>query len=286
MVQGRRIPDSPRAILAGLMLAVFLASVGIAWWLAARQGRPRENGAATIRLIRQRLSELWPVETETLWYLHRSQTGRPVGWSMVRRQRREGMFAGVKIVASRRTGQVYAERWEVGDGAAAGQYFASARGRSEVTRIALGAGKVAVERRAGFLRRQAEAPAPDNYIPEGLQPLALRLVATGQAEARFAFISNDESISEVGELLFSTLHVQPAGPRRLRLTYATHENRWSTLVDLDERGTVAGAHDLRSGVSYSRATLEELSTVFPEARRYADRDADPARNAPDSEDET
>jgi|GEM_PF-3156239 len=289
MVPGQTQSSWRRFGLTYSMVLVFLASVAAAAWLADVRAEPMDRGADTMQALRRELPRLWSGPGETLWYLLTGPSGQQGGWLMQDWRREDGTYAGRTI--TRTQNDLYVEQWRVSDDARKGTYLAWPwSDRRDRTAIALDGNTVVVEQDRGRRRRIARAPTPANYIPEGLSSLAVRLACVGGSSARFAMIYNDEAISG-GRLAFGALAVEPQSPRRARVSYlpATSPD-WTDVVVLDEKGRIVERHNLRTGLTYRLADLEQVRRLYPEAGRFAGPAGEtqptrPAGDEPDAMDE-
>lgn len=279
------------AVLAGLMVAVLLLSVGLAAWIARGRSRPVRRGAEIVEHIRQRrLSAFWPREKQTFWYLSYGRSGRPRGWWLAERRATGDGFAGRRVW--RAGSQIHREAWKIDDGAVVCEYQASSSlieraspGRVPVLRqvsataITLRGRKVTVRREALGVGQAATGEAPDNYLPEGISPLAYHLTIAGEEPATFAMIFNQQAVLG-GRVQFASAKVAPQGSRKLGVTYSTLRGSSSDRITVDENGQVESSEGLDTGESYRRVPQEEVMKAFPEAVLFARPDAPPEPNAP------
>ncbi len=240
-----------RGLLAGLMLAVLLASVGIAWLLDRRSAGKVHAGAKIVQKIRAKgLEHYWPEKLQIDWFLIQSN-GNTIGWKASARARASGggKFIGVdvEVVPEQHSSH---EIWTLNADATAGAYhadFRSAGGKGLKTDILLNDGVVTVIQYTTAVRSaKARADAPENYLPEGTLHLAVRQAADTRADAQFAMVFNERpNRDETVE--FGTLRLQYLGSsqtqqgrtvHRVRMSETRGRGKHGTVFELDEKGKI------------------------------------------------
>jgi len=247
------------------MLGVLLASVATAWLLVQRRTIPARRGAEIMRRIRtETLSAYWPDKPLGLWYLRRDGSGKPVSFYGVVRELTGDGFAGETIMLE--PDRLLRESWRLSGDAAAGQYraYAAPPFSAAETSILLHDGRIEV-RRGRRPAHQAGASEPDNYIPEGLLHLVIRLVGEGGDKAAFKMIFNEEAIAG-GQVQFALATMIPQSNRSVRVKFDSSAGGTTKIYDLDETGRVVRIRDEQDQVIYTLVDLAELIRHFPAVR--------------------
>jgi len=279
MSEGRGISETTRrSALAGLMMALLAASVGVAWWLAASRRFDPLAGRKVLDGIRARgLHALWGDKLVEDWYILRRADDKPVGWSVSRRLRRQsGGYAGTRIG---RAGDLFSEQtWAIDDKARAGQYVShqwqwqpvSLPGQQEARRVALPTteitlrgGRVTVVRADAFRAVKASAPAPEDYIPEGLADLVMYETAIQGGKAVFRLLPDDQAIIQ-GRVAFATVRVTPEGGRVVRREF---DDSHEIMVFEETRGLLKVTY-LPSGIWEEASSAQAVGRIFPDAKSY------------------
>ena len=231
---------NPRAALATLVLmGILLLTVGGAWLLVRFYRSPSRQGAILLQEMRRRtLVDLWPREPYTARFERRDATGRLQSRLRISRRPANDGFTGASLHeavsgAARRIGDVR-ETWAVSRDLSKGTYRAEYLSQGLIVRIDLGREEVEF-RATGLGPAQAEAPA--NYIPEGLEWLAVRLVARSGRKATFMTLLNEECLS-AKDLVFSHLTLTPVDAQTVRGRYEGGEAPYSQTYFLDAAGEV------------------------------------------------
>lgn len=207
-----------RSLLAGVMLAVLVASVGVAWVLGELADRRVKSAVATLAAVRRDgLGKHWPERLRVDWYLsYAGDEAEPSGWgASIRGRGDQGPFAGMML---RVTGHEYTlEQWLLNADATSGDYDAlkGVGWPLPDTSVTLEKGEDGEKMDVtvtpyGGKRLPGRAPAPKNYLPEGTLELAVALVAAGRGNAQFALVFN-ESPNVGGRIEFGTVRMRYAG---------------------------------------------------------------------------
>ena len=196
-----RTPPSRFVVVSVLMLAILLASLGVAWWLIQRH--PATRGAEILAQLRREGLAAYFHGTTDRWMLHRGPAGQIIGWRLqLIRAEKDGHFHGLDVsVLPSPTGspKILWEEWRLDGSAKQGEYIAGRlesdrvrRSRSPDTSIKLDNGYLTVQQRALGHTIKSESSAPGNYIPEGMLSLVCLQVARNKTRGRFNFILNSE----------------------------------------------------------------------------------------------
>ena len=262
------------------MVAILAVSVGIAGWIVSGGASRVSDAVEVLQQIRLRkLPAFWGERDSEAWYLERDAAGRPIGWSLHRRQAVRGGYRGFRIL---RTGQALSrESWEIDLAAQTGRYEAGVSavsrrpGRSDLvldqlssTTIRLEGGKVQVvhdDLQKG--RGKASGEAPENYVPEGLSSLVFYLVAAGGRPCDFAMIFNENAFNQ-GGVRFSTVRVTPDGPRSVRVALGSGGEA-DEVHYFDREGQPMQRKEVSRRSVRDRVDFETVERLFPDARRYA-----------------
>ena len=277
MSEGRGISENARrSVLAGMMMALLAGSVGIAWWLAeSRHFDPRAAGELLGGIRQRGLPAFWGNELTTNWYIRYRPDGKPVGWSVSKRLRRQGGgYAGTRI---EQYGDLFSTRtWTLDDAARTGRYEGvrwRIPGRvvrnpllQDTTEIEFGNGKVGVLQAQGGLPIKALAPLPDDYIPNGLADLAMYEVAARGRKAVFSILPDGKAMAR-GQVRFTTLRVTPEGGRVVRLDPDDPQQEME-IMTFEETGRLRRISYPQSGGWMEASTAEAVAKLFPYAMRY------------------
>jgi hypothetical protein len=269
-------------MLAAVMVAVLLVSLGAAAWLVQARGGKYSRGVEILEHIRREgLPSFWGDGEATSWYLLRRQDGVAVGWRMVQRAPAAGGYTGKKI--SRTGPRLHVEAWSVDVRGRLSSYRAEGStvarsprsgsrliAKTDSTRIALRGGRVEVLRNEAGRERLGTGDAPANYIPEGLHTLVYFLATAGQQEASFTTVFNEQSV--VGNRAhFSWLRVEPQGARRVRLVSGAGEH----VYQFGGNGELLRLEMPEAGRHYERVPAESVQEAFPDASYFARRELGP-----------
>jgi len=251
------------------MFGLLLMSLGAAHWLVHSRNVPIRRAAAIIREIRAKaLPAYWESEQTTLYYVLRDGEGKALSWLAVSRRGGDDGYSGTTL--GQAPGKVYLEDWRLLPDASAGQYISSFGAVKDPKTfllardiaIALGNGQVTVQK-AGL---EFTAAAPENYIPEGLISLVIRLVAERRQKAAFTIIINEQAIIN-HRIVFAPITMKPQGARRVRVESRSRGQAIIKIYHLDEDGRIVRIEFPDSGINFIRVSVEELIKAFPEARK-------------------
>lgn len=269
-------------MLAAVMVAVLLVSLGAAAWLVRARGGELSRGVEILEHIRRKgLPSFWGDGTSRSWYLLRRQDGVAVGWRMVQRAPAAGGYIGKEI--SRIGPRLHEEAWSVDVQGRLSRYRAEGStvarsprsgsrliAKTDSTRIALRSGRVEVLRNEAGRERLGTRDAPVNYIPEGLHTLVYFLAAAGQREASFTTVFNEQSI--VGNRAhFSWQRAEPQGARRVRVVFGAGEH----VYQFGGNGELLRLEMPEAGLHYERVPAESVQEAFPDAPYFARRELRP-----------
>ena len=187
--------QSRPAMVAFIMLGIFLLSVGIAWWISIdREQLVREGDRIVGQIQSSKLESFWH-RGEQSYYLIREKQGT-VGWrAELRIPRQGGGFDGLlmQVISSGNQPQVHIRKWQL-DTTATNGWFQVAWLEGTEPRIILNKGYLIEQ----VSPNPGKVEVPPNFLPEGTLSLAARLVAQakGQAFFRSAYI-NDSGPREI-----------------------------------------------------------------------------------------
>jgi hypothetical protein len=294
MSEGRTIPEvTRRSLLAGLMMALLAASVGVAWWLAASRRFDPQAAREVLGSIRKRgLPALWGDQLAANWYIRYRADGKPVGWHVAKRLRLQGGgYAGTRI---EQTGDLFSiQTWALDDAARTGNYESrrwrwrtlSLPGRtvrmpvpSDTTEIGFGNGRLDVIQAVGNRAIKASAPLPDDYIPNGLTDLAMYETAAQGRKTIFPILTDGQAIAN-GQVNFRTLRATPEGGRVVRRNLDDAEEE---VMIFEETGRPLKISYPQSGGRLEASSAEAVGKIFPDARRYQQRETTAPATQPDS----
>jgi hypothetical protein len=255
-------------MVAVLMLASLLASVGAALWIVHTRQAMGDLAGDLLNEIRQKgLAHYWPQRREVSWYLAVDATGKPVGVRAV--LRRPVLIEGDKTPRSfygsdfllTPNGSLQ-EAWNLRDDLSAGQYEGpSSRG---ITRILLKGRQVEVQQPDPDRRRAAsgESECPENYVPEGAMDLLLRLVVQRGQPVTYKMIDNDSALDD-GQVHFTTVRATPEGDGAVRFEFTAGARRVRKVLHVEKDGQVSKIEDVTNKVTYRLATFQEVQRVIP-----------------------
>lgn len=269
------LSESPQrdrtALLGPFMFGLLLVSLGAAYWLVHSRNVPIRRAAAIIREIRTKaLPAYWGSEQTTLYYVLRDGEGKALSWLAVSRRGGDDDDGYSGTTLGRAPGKLYLEDWRLLPDASAGQYISSfGTVKSPKTfllardiSIALSNGQVTVQK-AGL---EFTAAAPENYVPEGLSSLVIRLVAERGQKAAFTMIINEQAIIN-HRIVFAPITMKPQGARRVLFESRSQGQAIIKIYHLDEDGRIVRIEFPDSGINFIRVSAEELIKAFPEARK-------------------
>jgi hypothetical protein len=293
MSQERTISEmTRRSLLAGLMMSLLVASVGVAWWLSASRRYDPQAAREILDGIRRRgLPAFWGDELAASWYIRFRADGKPVGWCLARRLRRQGGgYAGTRI---EQDGDLFSiQTWTLDDTARTGECEVRRwRWRTlglpgrivqmpvplDTTGIAFANGEVAVTLAEGS--RPVKASLPDDYIPNGLADLAMYETAARGQKTTFSVLPDREAMAQ-GPVDFRTLRVTPEGGRVVRREIEGSEEQ--DVMVFEERGRLLKILYPRSGGWLEARSAEDVGKMFPYAKRYQQRETTAPATQPDS----
>jgi hypothetical protein len=280
MSEGRGNTESTRRpMMAGLMMALLAGSVGIAWWLAeSRRFDPQAAGEILAGIRQRGLPALWGDELVANWYIRYRADGKPVGWSVAKRQKYQGGgYAGSRI---EQYGDLFSiQTWALDDTAGTGKCEAvrwRLPGRAgqmpaqlESTKIGFGNGRLDVIQAQGSFAVKALAPLPDDYIPNGLADLAVYEAATRGRKAVFSVLPDGKALAR-GQANFTRLRVTPEAGRAVRLDLDDPDEELE-IMTFDETGRLLMVSYPESQSRLEASTAKGVAKLFPFAARYQQR---------------
>ena len=260
-----------------VLLAILGVCAALAWVLAWHKSAPARDGREILAGIRrQGIRQYWTQNVQRRqWFLIR-RDGNVVGWEMEFRQAGpDGAGGGFERRTNVNTGQErISARWRLTNNAEEGQYQSQrvefSRTRAEVSeaKIVLQNRTLQVYQNIDGVRYVSTAAASENYLPEGLMPLAMREVARRQGRARFEMVEDGSHPEESQggrtplypfELRYLGKDSQTGGA--MVETSFGGGSSWVTVID--ETGNVL--RRFGSNVEFLPATREEIQKQFPSA---------------------
>jgi hypothetical protein len=269
------------------MGALLLLCVGLAGWLVAARGGARQEGADVLAAIREKkLPAFWGNEGINLWYLWTDPNGQPAGWMTRTRSLAGRGYRGKRI---EQVGSLFLrEVWQVDHAGKTSQYLARALGvvrrpasripllqPISTTSILLRDGVVEVRHTGPQVGQAAQAAAPADYIPKGLNELAYLLACLGGRRATFTLVSNEAAIVH-GRLHFTRVTAVPQGPAKILLSAESPAGQQQERIEFDAKGEVLRGDRLASGFSFERSTFDVVKKAFPEVELFLRREAEEA----------
>jgi hypothetical protein len=229
----------PRAAWATLALACLLAAaVGGAWLVVRYYRTSAQEGAAMLDDMRKRtLADFWTGEAYQAKYVIRDSAGRVMGYETVLRGPLDDGFGGVTVHQGGNF--VMRETWWVANDLSKGHYeanYLSRNGQAAEMHISLDGGRVGFW--ASGMNEEDSEEAHANYLPEGLEPLAIRLVAREGKKATFLCIPNEESQAAMG-IVLGRLTMTPRGGGAVRVRREFRSGSFTDMVYLDEHGEIS-----------------------------------------------
>lgn len=262
------LPQSRRTVLTAVLFGVLILSVGVALLLTHYRPTATGEGTLVVRDMWTRtLPAFWPAATWERVFLAHDDAGRPQErLTVVRRATADG-FQGKRIheILTPRRGRTWSrvvEAWSVRSDLSAGLYTATYNNGELVVEIVLREGEVVF--RADNTEFPPAAP-PGNYLPEGLEWLAVRLVAAGGKKATFAMITNEYSRA-AGGIRFDYVTMTPVNSREVRCRYDVAGQSHTETFHLDASGEVVQM-DRDTGESLRPAPATGPDAEGPDAGR-------------------
>jgi len=224
-------------LLAVVMCIVLLASVAVAYLLVVKRGVPAQRGAQIISQIRNEgLGAYWTDQPVALRYLGKDPEGRVRAVMLVSRQAIETGYSGTRRLQTE--AGLLLEQWTLSSDARRGAYSGpTGTVEPSTTTILLENGKASVVQNTRRGIKAAESPAPDNYIPEGMQRLVVQQVARSGKQAVFSGILNSEAIA-AGRVRFATIAMKPLDAQTVTVTWRGVASRMRSVYHLDKQGRI------------------------------------------------
>lgn len=278
-------PKSRYGLLTALMTLVLAAAVGAAAWIVYDRSEPVRAGEELMKHIRRECLARLLGEDRTVCYVMTLQSAQSqrIGWSVETHRKSADGFAGVttRRILVRGATSLSEEIWYLNADATEGEYRSEVDGEVN-TRIHLSKGRVSVIHDEENSRASASAPAPDNYVPEGLLPWVLGQAAAKHKTFSLNMLVDSESI--VGnQVHFTPLSVKPLGKGVLQTSQQSATARMKQTFHFDESGRITQTESstaLRGGEVRTSLTIcepQQLLQLFPndEALREKLREAAP-----------
>ena len=258
-----------------------IAGVAVAWWIV--RSHPGTRGSRILSQIRQEGLDAHWRGFKQRWILRQDPASeKPSGWRcelIVAGD--DGWFHGLDV---ERNDKITWELWKLDKSATEGTYRAGGllsvqrrlRARDD-TKIRMDRGVVTVWQRLDIQFVESQAPAPDNYLPEGMLPLVRRVVAIQKTHAKFKIILNQVLPDpESGQPRFINVDMrclpQPskgATDIRISMSYGGRPAEAYKTYAFDEAGTWLGSYDGKHDRPSERtATYPEIRKAFPQAGAY------------------
>lgn len=267
-----------------VLLAILGVCSAVAWVLAWHKSTPARNAREILAAIRRNgIKSYWPDNAQRQqWFLiHRD--GKITGWEMEYHQAGpSGAGGGFERRLNNAKSQLrISARWRLNNNAEEGEYQ-SQRVMLSPPRADVGEAKIVLRSRNlqvvqninghGFSSTTA---TPDNYLPEGLMPLAIREVARRRSRARFEMVQDAQPPAQSqGEKtpLFS-FELRYAGKDShsggaMVEEYYDPKHTWITV--LDDGGNVLERY--QGKIKWMPVSREEILQHFPAAAEYASDD--------------
>lgn len=261
----------PRPLLRSslVLLAVLAAVIAAAWAVVAvRAGATRRGTEIVRRMQEQGLPQLLGSQPQVRAYLV-TEPRSARGWRLIRVQPAPTGYTGVAAEGLQDGQRAYQaeERWRATDNLSRVEYEATddpatRRGVSiHLTAQSVTDRTVTVIMAQGSEGISGKGPAPDNYVPEGMLPLAIRLAAQGGEPANITMILNHEALRAtargVYEPNFTPAQLRPRSGGQVDLKIGSSTQTFT----LDDSGQIVHIrHD--SDLEYSAVPIEELRKKF------------------------
>jgi hypothetical protein len=230
-------PQSRPALVSLVLMGVLLLAVAGAWLMVRFYHSPSRVGADILQDMRkQGLPALWPARRFAVRFQQKDPSGKLQRRVSMVRQPAEGSFAGHAYTEAvsgppRRVGNIE-EAWIVTNDLSEANYVAVYR--TFWVKIELNKDQLSVEG-SGMDRVTEDTPA--NYIPEGLEDLAIRQAARGGKKASFQMISDEQSF-ESKSIAFIRMVVTPVSRQEARCRLEGSGGSLEMTYHLDAAGEV------------------------------------------------
>lgn len=261
-----------RSLLAAVMFVIFVAVLAGANWLVQTRQQGARNAAQLLAEVREtKLPHYWPAEPSTTYFLAKGPDGRSIGWRREQRIAFAGGYRGQSIMLVPGSG-AERELWQLDDTATVGKYAGPTEKRSNrLTKILLDHGSVRVQQLVGnTLVKEAQSPTPDNYMPEGLTPLMVRLVAQNGHEAVFRTILNIEAIVDgQSQINFGVLRLEPIDRTTVRVETHLSAGAFESTYHLNAQGQIIEISD-PDGMTQVLTPVDKVLHEFPSDRLLHD----------------
>jgi hypothetical protein len=244
--------ERPRSgLLAVVMLGLLVAALAAAWLVSASLTNARLRAAQLLEELRAHGLAAYLGEHPTEeWYRAAAPDGRR-WWVVHLVQPAQGQYGGVTLHGYRPAHQplmVDAEVWQLTAAADAGKYLGY-RPQGDAIEIRLMDGEVTID-------NQVTSKAPDNYVPEGLLPLMVRLAARQSHKLVFSSVVNDRAV--VGrEVRFVPVTLKPESDSRVEMDFGAAQRDYQ----FDQSGELVKW--VEQGITYSRTSRQAVQREEP-----------------------
>jgi hypothetical protein len=264
------VSDSPRSrptVVTLVLAGILVLMVAAAWALVRYYHTSAREGAIVLEeMRRQTLEKLWPPSAYQAHFEWRDASGHALSRLDVARQPVQDGFEGVLLhtvpASPGRQAAAVREAWTVSDDLSKANYVADYLSQNVRMGIRLDGGEIRFQ--STTMKEPAAMEAPANYIPEGLEWLAIRTAARIGKKAAFMWVSNEASHA-ARDVRTGRLIVTPAGPRSVRCVREWSGGSDTETYELDEAGEVIGAKRDDGSVMVPVPAGPELEPPSPES---------------------
>ncbi|MBT3200664.1 MAG: hypothetical protein HN350_12195 [Phycisphaerales bacterium] len=260
-------------LIAVVMIAVLAISVAIAWFTTQPKTPPLTSSQAGAEIIAEisgeTLDEYWSADRRENYFLiidrkKESDSLTPVGWEVVSRQQDpSGGYSGAlkQVVGDDFT---HKSRWSLSADLSQGQYSADSpddQTNQIATQIILDNETITVTRNVDGKTQTASTDRPENYLPEGAMPLALKLVAERQLDASFKILFDDKAIID-GAVNFTNITFKPKEDNVIKVTFSGANLNISMHYKLDDNLEISRYEFTNSPITFVACTKELVQQSF------------------------
>jgi len=246
------------------MLVVLVLSVISAMSLVQLRGAPARRGVQLLEQLRQKkISAYWPMGLQQRWYLGqiRGQAVACVGHFIIGTD--EGFF-GLELLMDP-AGEIATGSWQIDPSASKGTYTGRVRTPrgTIIQQVTIELDNRMVRVTARHLNRQAVAPVPENYVPEGMLDLLAGLACSDGENALVQIIYDNQALTPRGAVVFQPISFKPVDARSVQLG----SSPGARVYHFDADGKLVKMTSADDGLEYNLANINEIVDQLPQAEK-------------------
>lgn len=254
-----------KSLLSLVMLGILLIAVCIAWLITLSSSALMDEGTAVIREIRkQSLPVLLKNDPAIRCYLIKNKEGGKLGYGIDTLRSGRNGYDGAGLMHLPRV--TVSEKWQLSNDAARGSYAGLSSGMDQsYTAMSLSDGKLIATVQLPTQKIRSELTVPDNFIPDGIIDLVVRVVAQRGGKAVFHALRGSQAVMQ-NRLYFSTVTMIPQGRDKVKVQIKAPNGEVDSFIyHLDAKGQVLDVK-VDEAITMQVVGQEELFKAFPETR--------------------